>query len=128
MAKTWVLDTETKGTGAHMAPLPSARTRELEKELALVKLDRPSRRARPQAPPQRLRFKVVDVLGGRVLGEDVDASEAVRLLEGLRSMLDARVSVRSPKTGRWRVLGIEQQRVLWRFRGRVDRRETAPGS
>lgn len=118
MAKTWVLDTETKGTGAHIKPLDAKRSREVERGLELVELGGPQREAGPaeQAPPEPLRFKVVDVLGGRTLGEDLGAGEAVQLLEGMRSMLDARVSVRSPRTGRWRVLGLEEQRALWGFR------------
>src|SRR3954451_25024357 len=128
MAKTWVLDTETKGTGAHIAPLREQRSREIEKELALVTLARPARPAREPAPAAPLRFKVVDVLARRVLGEDVGAAEAVGLLEGMRSMLDVRVSVRSPRSGRWRVLDLEEQRALWGFRGRARGHDTAPAS
>ena len=44
MAKTWRLDTETKGTGAHVVPLENAPQRsEAEQELATVTLERPPR-------------------------------------------------------------------------------------
>ena len=42
MAKTWVLDTETKGTGAHVAPL----------ENAIEESPRPAVRQRKRAKPQ----------------------------------------------------------------------------
>jgi hypothetical protein len=117
MAKTWVLDSETKGTGAHIEPLGAEGMREVERELELVRLGAARRTpSKEPAPREPLRFKVVDVLGARTLGEDVDAREAVRLLGDVRGVLDARVSVRSPGSGRWRVLGLEEQRALWRFR------------
>jgi hypothetical protein len=51
MAKTWVLDTETKGAGAHMVPLEKIlREREREPELNL-----PERHDRPWRSGGRLR-------------------------------------------------------------------------
>jgi hypothetical protein len=120
VAKTWVLDTETKGTGAHMAPLrPAAAERAQERALALVELKRPARPAREPRSPRRTRFKVTDVMSGRVLAEDVGVRDAVRALEGMRSALDARIAVRSSESGRWRLLGLERRRELWSMRGRV---------
>jgi hypothetical protein len=118
MAKTWILDTETKGTGAHMKPLEPARAkRDDDRELALVTLERPPRPAREQPQPERLRLKVVDVLGARTLGEDVDVREAVRLLEGVRSVLDVRVFVRAGADTKWRLIGRDELKTLWGFRG-----------
>jgi hypothetical protein len=117
MAKTWILDTETKGTGAHMKPLEPARAkRDDERELALVTLERPPRPAREQPQPA-LRLKVVDVLGARTLGEDVDVREAVRLLGGVRSVLDVRVFVRAGAETKWRLIGRDELKTLWGFRG-----------
>jgi hypothetical protein len=116
MAKKWVLDTETKGTGAHIAPLEAERERERERDLDLVTFERPPRPAAAPAPREPLRLKVIDVLGARVLGEDIDVREAVRLLEGMRSSLDARVYARDRQTGRWRLLSLEQVKALWHFR------------
>jgi hypothetical protein len=117
MSKTWVLDTETKGTGAEMVPLEKTLRRErIERDLALVELDRPARPAEEPEPPAPLAFKVVDVLGARVLAEDVGARETVELLEGMTSALDARIYVRAGQAGRWRLLTLEERKVLWGFR------------
>jgi hypothetical protein len=115
MAKTWVLDTETKGTGAHIAPLDE-RPPERERALDLVTFERPLPAPSRPAAREPLRLKVVDVLGARVLGEDVDIREAVRLLEGLRSSLDARIYLRERDSGRWRLLSLDEVKALWRFR------------
>ncbi len=119
MAKAWVLDTETKGTGAHMAPLERAdRKAGEQRELSTVTFKRPASE-RPQAPPARAkqRFKVVDVLSGRVLAQDVGAREAVQALQGLRSVLDVRISVWSTNARRWKLLSLDEQKALWRVRG-----------
>lgn len=122
MAKTWVLDTETKGTGAHIAPLDGERQRprERERELDLVTFERPSRAPSQPAPREPLKLKVVDVLGARVLGEEIGVREAVRLLEGMRSALDARIYVRAPDSGRWRLLSLDEVKALWRFRRETE--------
>jgi hypothetical protein len=121
MAKTWVLDTETKGTGAHVVPYEKTLQRaRIEQELALVELDRTPRPRRPAAPPEPLRFKVVNVLSSQVLADGAGAREAVQALERMRSALDARIYVWSTKKDRWRLLTLEERRVLWGFRGRLD--------
>ncbi len=120
MAKTWVLDTETKGTGAHMAPLPKRGRGDGERELALVDLERPRRPPVPAPAPAPLRFKVVDVMSSRVLAEGAGAREAVEVLEGMRSVIDARIYVWAPERGRWRLLALEEAKALWSFRGRLD--------
>jgi hypothetical protein len=117
MSKIWVLDTETKGTGAEMVPLEKTLERgRIERDLALVELDRPARR--PEEPEQLapLMFKVVDVMGARVLGEDIDTREAVELLGGISSPLDTRIYVRAGEAGRWRLLTFDERKLLWRFR------------
>lgn len=114
VAKTWVLDTETKGTGAHIAPLhDGARGGAKEAELALVQLTRPPRPPRPSEPPAKATFRVVNVLSGEVLGEDLDAREAVEALGGMRSALDARVYLRRGSRARWRLLSLADTRRLW---------------
>ena len=90
-----------------------------EPDLALVDLGGPARPepAQSEAPPAL--FKVVDVLGARTLAENVGTREAVRALQELRSVLDARISVWSPERGRWRLLTLDEAKALWAFRGRV---------
>jgi hypothetical protein len=114
VAKTWVLDAETKGTGAHIAPLPDgARGATKQAELALVQLTRPPRPPRPSEPPAKTTFRVVDVLSGEVLGDDIDAREAVETLARMRSALDARVYLRHGPRARWRLLSLGDTRRLW---------------
>lgn len=123
MSKVWVLDTETKGTGAHMVPYEKTlRPARREDELALVNLGGPARPAgeAETAPPTPLRFKVVDIMSAHVLAEGVGAREAVGVLEGMRSVLDARVFVWMAETDRWRLLTLEETKTLWGFRGRVS--------
>ena len=67
MGRVWVLDTETKGTGAEMVPL----------------------------------------------------DKALKVLNGVRSIVDVNVFVWQPKAQRWRLLTLDERRALW------DRRELA---
>lgn len=119
MAKRWVLDTETKGTGAHVVPLEKAlRPPGPGGELYVP----PKPRAKP-APPRRpkvpLTFKVVEVTTRRVLGEGLDTRATVALLEGVRSTVDVRLYAWEPNLKRWRMLTLSEQRSLWEFRGRA---------
>jgi hypothetical protein len=114
--KAWVLDTETKGTGAHVEPLKDAKPRQPEKALNLTQFKAPPR---PLTPPKRReprRFKVVDVLGNRVLADGVGAGDAIAALEQLRSVHDARVFVWDASVERWRMLTLSETRALWGFR------------
>jgi hypothetical protein len=121
MAKTWVLDTETKGTGAEMVPIEKTRRRpRAERELSLVELGGAAKHQPDEQPPEPLRFKVVDVMSSQTLVEGARAREAVRALEGMRSVIDARISIWSPERGRWRLLPLAEARRLWAFRGRLD--------
>ena len=121
MAKTWVLDSETKGTGAHVKPLGADAARKREPELELVTLERAPRVAKAPAPVGPRQFKVVDVLGARALAEGVDTRAVVDLLGEMRSVLDARIYVRSSPTARWRLLTLAEHRELWGFRGQPSR-------
>jgi hypothetical protein len=120
VAKTWVLDTETKGTGATVVPVEPAPARaRRERDLALVELERAPSPPRPQAPPQPRRFKVVDVMSSHVLAEWAETRETVRTLEGLRSVLDARIFRWDAEAERWRLLTLAESKALWAFRGRA---------
>lgn len=120
MARTWVLDTETKGTGAHISPLEEQAQPSKERDLELVSFERPERSPEEPVPitASPLRFKVVDVRSAQVLAEDLDARRTIELLEGMSSVVDARIYVWTPSTGRWRLLSLDEQKALWRFRGR----------
>ncbi len=121
MAKTWVLDTETKGTGAHIAPLERS-ARGAPSKLELVQLHPPTAHAPESTPattrPHPKRFKVLDVLSGRTLAEDVPAREAVLALQPLRKAIDALVYVREEDGVRWRLLTLGETSALWALRDR----------
>jgi hypothetical protein len=119
MAKTWLLDTETKGTGAHIVPLEKARARRgKEPELSTVTLERPPRQASaPEPAAGPLTFKVLDVRSGELLGEGTDTRETVELLERVGSVVDVRIYVWHQRAARWRLLTLAEQRALWQFRG-----------
>jgi hypothetical protein len=120
MAKTWLLDTETKGTGAHVVPLEKALAKaRKEQELATVTLERPPRAPEVPEPAGPMRFKVLDIRSSRVLGEGIDARATVDLLEDVGSIVDVRIYVWAPQAARWRLLALEEQRALWRFRARA---------
>jgi len=126
MAKTWVLDTETKGTGAHIAPLKrddGAKPRKLN----LVRFHPPaaergsgSAAAEESVPARALRFKVVDILASRVVVEDVTLAAALRALGSSRKAIDARVYVRRSDGGRWELLSLADTRRLWSLRQRAS--------
>ena len=112
--KAWVLDTGTKGTGAEMVPLekvlkkPGANT----EPKFVPKKPRP-RPAAASEPRQPRRFKVVDVMTGEVLAEDVAVRATVRVLEKVRSVVDVRVYVWQPKAKKWRLLSLAEQKTMW---------------
>jgi hypothetical protein len=116
----WVLDHETKGTGAHMVPLEKVlrRTDVPSKPEPEFVLNKPRPREPEPAPKQPARFKVVDVLSRQTLAEDADARATVDVLKGQRSVVDVRVSRWDHETERWRPLTLAQQRALWRLRDR----------
>jgi hypothetical protein len=127
MGKIWILDTETKGTGAEMVPLERAleRRRSAPREKRSKASRRSAAPARQAAsdpgedgiPREPSRFRVVSALSGQVLAEDASAREVVAALAGLRSLVDARVYVLEP--GGWRPLTMREQKLLREFRDRV---------
>ncbi|HEX4187509.1 MAG TPA: hypothetical protein VHY83_06410 [Solirubrobacteraceae bacterium] len=121
MAKTWRLDTETKGTGAHVVPLEQAPARSArEAELSTVTLERPPRVVAQPEPLGPRTFKVLDVRSSQVLAEDADTRATLALLADVRSMLDVRIYVWLQRARRWRLLTLDEQRTLWRFRGHAE--------
>jgi len=114
--KVWVLDTETKGTGAQMVPLESVLKQPQPKEHLL---DPRMRRPKPEpeaGPPAPRRFKVVDVSTRQVLADDVDARTTLDLLGRQRSSVDVNVHVWEPGEERWRLLTLAERQLLWERR------------
>jgi hypothetical protein len=117
MAKIWVLDTETKGTGANMVPLEKVQSNPASQPRPLK---RPGPRPRPaERPPEATaprEFKIVDVMTREVLADGVGARAAVERLEEVRSVVDVNVYVWEPAKGEWRLLGLGEQQALWAHR------------
>jgi len=84
VGKVWVLDTETKGTGANMVPLekvlrkPSAPAEQLS--VAPRPRRRPRRAKAPEPKPARV-FKVLDLMTRQPLIEGASVRETVELLK-----------------------------------------------
>jgi hypothetical protein len=118
VAKVWVLDTETKGTGAQIVPL--------EKTLRQPAAEPVRRRARPvptgaarkreaePAPPRR--FRVIDALSRELVADDAGLAETVDLLAGVRQPVDVSVYVWEPKAEDWRLLTRRELSLLWERR------------
>ena len=117
MAKVWVLDTETKGTGAEMVPLDKVQRRPApSKEPFWVPPERHPRAPKPAEPRAPLKFRIVDVLSRSVLADDAGAREAVDVLNGVRSIVDVQVYIRERE--QWRLLTLDELRTLWGARTR----------
>jgi hypothetical protein len=122
MGRVWVLDLDASGTGAEMRPLDSVLQEPQSKpDLALVRRKPQAQPAEAPEPPEPRRFKVVDVMSGRVTAEDANARATVDLLADVRSIGDVRVYVWEHETDRWRLLTLAEQRTLWDLRGRRQR-------
>jgi hypothetical protein len=117
MAKTWVLDTSTKGTGANMVPLERATKRSSPPEpLAVPPKPRPRQQEAPE-PRAPLRFRIVDVMSRQVLVDDVGAREAIDVLKGTRSVVDVEVYVWQEERDRWRFLTFPERRAMCELAG-----------
>jgi hypothetical protein len=113
-SRTWVLDTETKGTGATMVPLDQVERRErTEPKRLWVPPKRTPREPTPPEPPAPRRFRVIDVLSRQVLLQDGSVRETLALLAGIKRMHDVTVYVWEPGDDRWRLLTMAEQRVVW---------------
>ena len=122
MAKTWVLETSTKGTGANIVPLdddePDASEQAPARERERLWVHKPTNpRPAPEPEPKRPhRFKVVEITTHRVLAEDADARATIAALRDVHSIVDVTISVWSEKDGRYRLLTHGEQKTLWNLR------------
>jgi hypothetical protein len=118
VAKVWVLDTETKGTGAQMVPLEKVLKQpasEPERPLARPRpAPRPEKEPEP-APPRR--FRVIDALSRELLVDDADAPSTLELLRQVSQPVDVSVYVWEHRPQEWRLLTNREKRMLWRHRG-----------
>jgi hypothetical protein len=118
MSRTWVLDTETKGTGAHMVPLDRATRRSSPVEPVFVPRQGVAPRSpEPPAPAVKAphRFRIIDVQTRETLADDATTREAVAALSGVRSLLDVNVYTWDGERDRWRLLTVAEQRAIWEF-------------
>jgi hypothetical protein len=122
MAKIWVLDAETKGTGANMVPLDKVLKKPAPADERMLRVRRPKAadgapEAESSEPREPHRFRIVDVMTRQVLADDIDARATVAVLEDTRSVVDVLIDVWEPDTGDWRRLTLSEQKALWGFRG-----------
>src|ERR1700753_1928066 len=114
MGKTWILQTETKGTGAQMVPLEPA-PRDTKPEPL-----HPPRKPQPRtpegpAPRAPRRFRIVDLMTRETLLDDAGAAEVVAALQDVLITLDVQVSLWYDGRSRWRQLTLAEQRTLFEF-------------
>jgi hypothetical protein len=115
--RVWVLDTETKGTGAEMVPLDSVVKKPAPSgERLFVPPKRPPRPPKDPGPPAPRIFKIVDVTSRAVLAEGTGARATLDVLSTVASIVDVHVFVWEPKPERWRLLTLAEQRLLWERR------------
>ena len=118
--KVWVLDTETKGTGANVVPLDSTlRRADAPAEPLYVPPKRAPRPAEPPTPRPPRAYRLVDVTSGEVLADGVDTRAAIRVLEGLGSVVDVRIYVWDDATEHWVLLTLGEHKALWAYRGKL---------
>jgi hypothetical protein len=114
MARVWVLDTATKGTGANVVPLDEVLQKPSKSVEPLFVPPPPRPRPQPAPEPRVPRsFKVVDISTRQVLTEGTGARETVEVLEGVRSIVDVNIYVWQPRAEKWRLLTFDERRLLW---------------
>jgi hypothetical protein len=121
VAKVWVLDTETKGTGAQMVPLEKVLRKpgsEPERRRRPLPKPRPKQETPEPVPPRR--FRVIDALSRRVLVDNANAPETLEVLRGVSQPVDVSVYVWEHKPQEWRLLTNRERKLLWGFRDRLS--------
>ena len=115
--RVWVLDTETKGTGAEMVPLDTVERRPQpgSKRLWVPPKRRP-RDPEPPKPREPRRFRVVDVVTRQTLADGAGLAATLRTLADVERMHDVSVYVWEPGDDRWRLLSLAEQELLWHRR------------
>jgi hypothetical protein len=117
MGKVWVLDSETKGTGAHMVPLEKVQKQPAPKPRRRREPVPPREREAP-APRRPERFRIVDVMTLQPMLDDATARETVDRLSQVRSLVDVTIHAWDEDAGRWQRLSRGEEQALWRLRDR----------
>jgi hypothetical protein len=118
----WVLDTETKGTGAEMVPLERLLERKRQAGVReRIRVVGPKRNATEVPPEQEalrapLHFRVIDVRSRETLVEDEGISETLDILRGVGSVVDVNIFVWEAEEEDWRPLTMSERRRLWNLR------------
>jgi len=126
VAKVWVLDTETKGTGAQMVPLEKVLRKpgsEPERRRRPLPKPRPKQESPEPVPPRR--FRVIDALSRQLLADDANAPETLEVLRSVSQPVDVSVYVWEPKPQEWRLLTVRERKVLWDARRPRQERASA---
>jgi hypothetical protein len=120
VAKVWVLDTETKGTGAEMVPLEKTLRKPASgparRRARATPQPRPREREPEPTPPRR--FRIVDALSRELLAEDATMPETLDVLRGVEQPVDVSVYVWEHRAEAWRLLTRRELSLLWDFRQR----------
>jgi hypothetical protein len=119
MARIWVLDTETKGTGAEMVPLEKALRGDAARSERISVVRRRGRQRRRQAPeprPPAPKFRVVDVVTREVLADGADTRTTVDVLRRVRRLVDVLIQVWDESAGRWELITHRDRAALWKLR------------
>ncbi len=120
-SKIWVLDTETKGTGAQVVPLDAVLKKPEPKSEPIFVPPKPRPKPAPEPAPRPPRsFRVVDILSREVLADGASLRETLALLGTVRSTVDVNVRVWEPAEETWRLLSHRELQLLWE-------RRTQPG-
>ena len=115
--KTWVIDTETKGTGAQVIPFskqpppPAAPVRPQPVGRRRTPLPEPG--AAPRAPR---RFRAIGVMSRAVLADDVELPELLVALGRVAKVGDVSLFVWAVEAERWRLLTLAEQQAVWKRR------------
>jgi hypothetical protein len=130
--QVWVLDSETKGTGAEMVPLERlVREKRLQKRRGPVSAARKRSVSEPGADPRAgepgesqgpRKFKLVNAIKQELVAEDIGAREILELIENVPSIADVHIYVWGPYEERWRPLSLEEQRAFWSRRSQSTQR------
>jgi hypothetical protein len=121
VGKVWVLDTETKGTGAQMVPLEKTLRQPASEPVRRRARPIPKRKPRERAPEPAAprRFRVIDARSRTTLADDASTSETLAVLRDVEQRVDVSVYVWEPKGDAWRLLTRRELALLW------DRRAAA---